>query len=754
MNIQFRRSAIRLSVVSLVLAAFAASDVNASVQYKIDHAAFAPLSAPVAKGAKVKIGNIPVDGEMESLDLEPFQVFAADAKIQVMGENDEVLQTLPPPAVRFYRGTISGNADSLAFLSVSSSRIEGVIFKGDRRFGIGSRIRPHRQSIHDGPGMDAFIQEAEVVDDYPTDGAGFTCDLEGAPVTGGPKLSSVVRELKPAAEGALSSNSARWVINMVVETDYELYVNSGSSADNVNTFIANLMGAMSTIYTRELNAEVQLTYLGIHTALADPFSVVPGTAGTWNGSAVSYSSLHALLEFGDRWHNAPPSTAARSTTALISGKPQTAGVAWVDVLCQGDFFFSSGQAEPYRLHYGGRYSYNGGINPPDNLSVPNPDANPAYTVPSSNYWPLLQVAHETGHNVFSGHTHCRALTPADAVTYGRSFVDTCYSGQAGCYGGAQTIPAEKGTIMSYCHLTGGSNSRFIFGKTGEASYVITNDMKAAIQAATPNLSTVTAPASLASGASGVASVTNVGGVTYLWTVTNGVINSGQGTNSINFTATSDPTTVQVKATNTAGCSITDSKSVTVGVSVVPPTNVVATATSTSNVNVTWTAAAGATSYNVYRSSGGGAYTLIGSSPGTSYNDGGRSANTAYLYRVRSVNGGESTDSNFDLATTVIFTDDPLVGGTTAVKAVHVTELRTAINAVRTLAALGAGTFTDATLIADVTAVKAVHMTDLRTAINAARSTLTLSALSYVDSITSAVTGIKASHVTELRNGVK
>jgi hypothetical protein len=184
-----------------------------------------------------------------------------------------------------------------------------------------------------------------------------------------------------------------------------------------------------------------------------------------------------------------------------------------------------------------------------------------------------------------------------------------------------------------------------------------------------------------------------------------------------------------------------------------PSNVVATATSTSNVNVSWTAVSGATTYNVYRSSDGTNYVLAGSTSGTSFNDGGRTANTAYLYKVRAVNGAESGDSNRDLATTVIFTDDPLVPGSTYIRVVHITQLRTAINAVRTLAGLGPGSYTDPTLTAGVK-VKAAHVNDLRTALNAARSSLALSAVSYAETITALVTKIKASHLTELRNGVK
>ncbi len=192
------------------------------------------------------------------------------------------------------------------------------------------------------------------------------------------------------------------------------------------------------------------------------------------------------------------------------------------------------------------------------------------------------------------------------------------------------------------------------------------------------------------------------------------------------------------------------------ITVLPPTNVVATATSTSSVNVAWSASAGAVTYNIYRSANGVTYSLAGATTGPSvtFNDSGRPADTAYLYKVRAVNGGESGDSNADLATTTVFTDDPLVAGTTVVKSVHVSELRTAVNAVRTLAALGAGSYTDPTLTAGVTVVNAKHVNDLRSALNAARAALALSTLSYGETVTATVTTVKASHLSELRNGVK
>ncbi len=83
-----------------------------------------------------------------------------------------------------------------------------------------------------------------------------------------------------------------------------------------------------------------------------------------------------------------------------------------------------------------------------------------------------------------------------------------------------------------------------------------------------------------------------------------------------------------------------------------PTGLSATTVSASQINLSWTAVAGATSYNVYRSTvSGGPYTLAGSSATTSFNNTGLACNTAYFYVVRAVTGCESGNSNQATATT-------------------------------------------------------------------------------------------------------
>jgi len=181
-----------------------------------------------------------------------------------------------------------------------------------------------------------------------------------------------------------------------------------------------------------------------------------------------------------------------------------------------------------------------------------------------------------------------------------------------------------------------------------------------------------------------------------------------------------------------------------------PAGVNATATTSTQVRVTWSAVSGATSYEIDRRDPGGAFALRGTSITTSYDDP-ASANTAYLYRVRAVNSaGSSAASASDLSTTVIFTDDALAAGG-VVKAVHLAELRTAVDAVRAQAGLTAVGYSDAATAGVV--LKAVHITELRTDLDQAMSALGLPAGGWTDP---ALTGmaIKPVHFQEIRNRVK
>jgi hypothetical protein len=194
--------------------------------------------------------------------------------------------------------------------------------------------------------------------------------------------------------------------------------------------------------------------------------------------------------------------------------------------------------------------------------------------------------------------------------------------------------------------------------------------------------------------------------------------------------------------------MTGSRGVTVGPPT--PTGLVATATSTTQVTLTWNASAGATQYEVVRGTGAPIVTAS-----ANYTDNSVTAGNAYVYTVRALDASarRSPYSAPDVATTILFTDDPVLAATTLVKGVHITELRQAANALRTAAGLPAATFTDASLPG--VAAKVVHVQELRTAIAPARSTLGLTTIVYTDpTLTAGTTLVKAAHVQELRNAVK
>jgi subtilisin-like proprotein convertase family protein len=85
-----------------------------------------------------------------------------------------------------------------------------------------------------------------------------------------------------------------------------------------------------------------------------------------------------------------------------------------------------------------------------------------------------------------------------------------------------------------------------------------------------------------------------------------------------------------------------------------PTGVSATAASQTQINVAWTASAGATSYNILRSTtSGGPYSPAGTSPTPSFSDSGLTCNTAYFYVVQAVGACTSANSAQATATTSV-----------------------------------------------------------------------------------------------------
>lgn len=658
-------------VVLLFLSVSVAAGASAGIESRSALREFAPLAAARAAGDRVRIERIPVGESVETLNLERFEVWAPDAEIVVEGEGG-VRQRLPRPKTQFFRGSVEGDPESTVFLSVEEdSSMQGMILANERRYDVRTRRgRAGLQRDHDG---EVFVREIGIEDEEY--GSGFICEREAQTITElatSPQLRGEAA-LPIRAEGALSP-TATYTLNIAIDTDFELLQDFGgqaSDATDVTTFVANVVGAASTIYRRDLRTDLSLVFTRVHTSASDPFNVVPGLPGTWNGVATTFTGSHALAELGDVWHNARPFAGRFSSAVLMSGKQQTSGVAWLNASCDTERLCSNGNCGSlFNGHYFGPYAFIGLGNP--SQTVPNPDAtvNGVQYGLGSNYWPVLGFAHELGHNVDGTHTHCVALTAQEKTTWGvsRNFVDQCYSGEAGsgCSSTSGEVPLEKGTVMSYCHLLGASQSRFIFGTIFDPTKKVLDRIGAYIDSMTPASASISAPANANVGVATAASIVGpVAGEIYTWTATNatitGAVNGAFTGTAITFTPTANPATLRVKATGTNGCAATDY--VTVNVITCVPASIATHPASVaiwSGTTTQLTVVAGGTSptYQWYTGASGDTSAPIGGATSATLNVTPASTTNYWVRVTTSCSGVVSVDSN---TATVTVTPTPAGG---------------------------------------------------------------------------------------------
>ena len=186
---------------------------------------------------------------------------------------------------------------------------------------------------------------------------------------------------------------------------------------------------------------------------------------------------------------------------------------------------------------------------------------------------------------------------------------------------------------------------------------------------------------------------------------------------------------------------------------IEPSNLTAIAISTSQVALNWGAVAGAARYQVLRSSNHGAAATVAFPITNSFIDVDLEPRTTYVYQVRATDSSNAGPlSNADVATTILFTDDPVISATTIIKAVHLTELQSAVNAVRIAAGLPTAVFSGT--VNRGLPIKADDIQVLRANLLEARSALGLGTAPFADDPLAKGTTIKAVHVRELRDGVQ
>jgi hypothetical protein len=373
----------------------AAATVAGQEGLEFDSAALAALRST---SAEARIEGFPIaPGVRATLVLKRFEVLAPDARITVTGRHGE--SSLPFPAIAHFSGKVEGDEDSSAYVSAQAGQIVAYV----RSTAGMSFVGPDESSTT------YVVRSSDSPLSAPSNAQPWTCGAEEmpAPLTGtaGPTYPAVLAPLSGMKQAAVR-----------IETDQELLAKfPGPTTDEkitqMGAYVATLFGAINVVYERDL--ALHLTVVEVHAwTTTDPYD--------------GADTLTQLYQLGDWWHpNRPMASYPRAFVHYLSGRSVSGGIAWLSVLCNGDFFQGG--------HYGGGYGLT-----------------QVYGTYPLQFWDQFASAHEMGHNAGSPHTHCY-----------HPEIDQCYSGESGCYVGPTSVPAEKGTIMSYCHLLSGGYNNIV-----------------------------------------------------------------------------------------------------------------------------------------------------------------------------------------------------------------------------------------------------------------------------------------------------
>lgn len=316
------------------------------------------------------------------LELHRVEVFADNARI-VLGTPDGDVP-LPRPDVTLFSGQVADQPGSLVFLSLSPHGNHGLIRLDDETFVVSSGRELNE--------ADAVVYDLNALPPGAIKWRDWTCSIDELPALENARI--LPAGVDQRASGSTAETPVTWRrVELAIETDWEFtgWLFGGDTGAS-GAYAATLIGAISEIYARDINAELAITYLRLWPNSSDP----------WNQS----NTIDQLYQFRDYW-NAYMTDVERHLAHYISGRGLGGGVAYLDAICSTwwDYGLSA--------NIGGYFPY------------------PLQDNHGQN-WDVMVVAHELGHNFGGPHTH--SMFPP---------IDNCAGGDCSV--------TPNATIMSYCH---------------------------------------------------------------------------------------------------------------------------------------------------------------------------------------------------------------------------------------------------------------------------------------------------------------
>ncbi|MFN0205148.1 MAG: M12 family metallo-peptidase, partial [Planctomycetota bacterium] len=211
----------------------------------------------------------------------------------------------------------------------------------------------------------------------------------------------------PTIAASQTAATTFFTCTLAIETDYQFY-QIYNDINAAQTYVNALLGAVAARFLEQVNVQINVTYLGIHTNINDGWAT-PDTPGATPDDLIN--------EFKNVWGN--------------GGAPVSANL----------YHFLSGS-----FAGGGRASYSDFCASPlyniGNFAVTTAlyGFEPFPVTPSVLTGDFRTVAHELGHNFRAPHTH-KYCPPIDQCAPPNP-PDTCYTSPPICI--------SEGTIMSYC----------------------------------------------------------------------------------------------------------------------------------------------------------------------------------------------------------------------------------------------------------------------------------------------------------------
>jgi hypothetical protein len=196
-----------------------------------------------------------------------------------------------------------------------------------------------------------------------------------------------------------------YCVTVYVEVDHDIVADKGPDGSRI--YVEGLLSEVARLYGAQ---DITLGFVIHYWDEPSPY------AGTSSGAMLDQFRTYRSQNGG---HD--------GNVAMLISYQASGGIAFVDVLCRGSFGYAFSSITSNYLDY------------------------PEYN------WSVEVIAHELGHNLGSPHTQSCVWNGNNTA------IDACspFGTEGGC--DPPPMPANGGTVMSYCHLASGVGINFLKG---------------------------------------------------------------------------------------------------------------------------------------------------------------------------------------------------------------------------------------------------------------------------------------------------